>query len=759
MVQSPGRRTRTTIRAGTALGVVLIVSACGGGTSAAPAAPPAPAPRARPVTPDTTRPIPIVRTDTAKGQLIPRTVFGVDLDTVHAGRFDQGRMWTFEYPPINYFTQTYGFRPDSAWFAKARLGALRIPGCSASFVSPNGLIMTNHHCAREFVSQVQKPGEDLLDNGFFAKTLAEERPVKDFHADQLIDIEDVTNEVNQRLANVPLAQRPDQRDTVLNQIKERITKERGGEQAHILVQMISLYDGARTSAYIFHRYTDARLVMVPEMQIGYFGGDPDNFTYPRYNLDFSFFRLYGEDGKPLKTPDYLHVTTEGIHEGEPIFVVGNPGSTSRLQTVAELEFRRDVGDRDIMDLLRSRMKVLDAYIRIHPKEAAARHLRNTYFEWSNSEKAYTGQVKGLYDPVILARRKDSERKFQAAIEADSALAGKYGDLIDRMAHLQAEKRQQAGGFGAFLALTDPGMSSATLHRALLAFQILNVQAGAGSDDQAKGLIAALDSVPQQDAALDDSLMVARFRDFATFYGKNSSLVKSVLGGRTPEEVAASVHDHSTLADSAGAVAAIAAKTVAMTDPALQVVRAYLPTFIQFQGMVSNVFPKEREIATELGKARFALYGTSQPPDATFSLRIADGVVKGYDYNGTEAPWHTTFYGLYNRHFSFTGRSDWALPDRWKTPPAGLDLATPLDFVSTADIIGGNSGSPVLDKSLNIVGLIFDGNIESLSGDYIYMPKVDRAVAVDIRAILAALTHVYGMNRLAVEMTTGRLQSR
>ena len=706
---------------------------------------------------DTQPAVPVVRTDTAKGQVIPPTVFGVDLDTIHAGRFDQGKMWTFEYPPTDYFAQTYGFRPDSSWFAKARLGALRIPSCSASFVSPDGLIMTNHHCAREFVTQVQKTGEDLLDNGFYAKTLAEERPVKDFHADQLIDIVDVTNEVNQRLASVPLQQRPEQRDTVLNQIKERLTKERGGEGSHIRVEMVSLYDGARTSAYIFHRYTDAKLVMVPEIQIGYFGGDPDNFTYPRYNLDFSFFRVYGEDGKPLKTPHYFHVDREGLHDGEAIFVVGNPGSTSRLQTVAQLEFRRDVGDIDIVELLRSRMAVLDGFIKSHPEEAEARDMRNAYFELSNSEKAYTGQVKGLDDPVIIARRKDSERKFQAAIQADSALSGKYGKLIDRMAQLQSEKRQQSGGFGAFLALTDPNMSSATLHRALLAFQILNIQAS-GSSAQAEGLIAALDSVPQQPEALDDSLMVARFRDFIAYYGETSPLVKSVLGGRTPEEVAKSVHDGSALSDSAGAVAAIAAGTVRMTDPALGVVRDYLPTFVQFQRMVSSVFPEEQGIAAELGKARFALYGTSVPPDATFSLRIADGVVKGYDYNGTEAPWHTTFYGMYDRHFSFQGRDEWALPDRWKTPPAGLDLATPLDFVSTADIIGGNSGSPVLDKDLEIVGLVFDGNIESLPGDYIYMPKVNRAVAVDIRAILAALTHVYGMDRLAVEMTTGRVPS-
>jgi Peptidase S46 len=403
------------------------------------------------------------------------------------------------------------------------------------------------------------------------------------------------------------------------------------------------------------------------------------------------------------------------------------------------------------------MAALDGYIKSHPDDPEDTELRNAYFELSNSEKAYTGQVKGLYNPVIMARREANEKEFQAAVHADSTLSVKYGKLIDRVAELQATKREQAGGFGAFLALTDPNMSSATLHRALLALQIVGMQAS-GAGNQAKDLIAELDSVPQQPEALDDSLMVARFRDFSTYYGANSSLVKSVLGGRTPEAVAKAVHDGSALADSAGAVNAIAARTVQMTDPALQVVRRYLPTYVQYYNVVGNVFPEEDEIGAELGKARFALYGTSQPPDATFSLRVADGVVKGYDYNGTEAPWHTTFYGLYDRHFSFRNRTEWALPDRWKTPPPGLDLSTPLDFVSTADIIGGNSGSPVLNENLDIVGLVFDGNIESLPGDYIFMPEVNRAVAVDIRAILAALTHVYGMDRLAVEMTTGRTPS-
>ncbi len=471
------------IRGTSVLGLLTFFSACGG---AAPAAPPpaqAPTPQAE---------IPLVRTDTDPGQVVGPVVFGVDLDTVKAGAFDQGKMWTFEFPPTEYLADTYGFHPDAAWFAKARLGSLRIPGCSASFVSPNGLVMTNHHCAREFVTQVQREGENLLDDGFLATNLADERDVEDFEADQLVEIVDVTDEVNARVDEASMQERAGVREEVLDAIKERSLGERGGPDAGFEVEMISLYNGGRTSAYVFRRYTHAKLVMAPEVQIGLFGGDPDNFTYPRYNLDFSFFRIYDDEGNPLKNDVWFKVDDDGLQEGDAIFIVGNPGSTSRLQTVAELEFRRDVSDRSVIDLLRSRMAVLDDFIRKHPAEAEARDLRNSYFALSNSEKAYGGQVRGLEDPVIIARRQDTDSRFQAAIDTDPALKERYGDLIARMADLQDTKREQAAGFGAFLAMTSEEMESATLYRALIAFQVLNARMGGAPPEQVDELMEGLE---------------------------------------------------------------------------------------------------------------------------------------------------------------------------------------------------------------------------------------------------------------------------
>jgi len=731
------------------LGVVTLMSACAG--SAGPTPPPAPT-RDR-----TAADLPLRRTDEAPGQVvtIPK-VMGVDLDTVRAGEFDQGKMWTFEHPPVEYFSRTYGFRPDDAWFERARLGALRIPSCSASFVSPNGLVMTNHHCAREFVTQVQREGETLLDDGFFATNLADEREVEDFEADRLMDIVDVTSEVNSQLDGIPPGERAEARESLLEEIKARILGERGGEEAGIVVEMISLYNGGLTSAYVFRRYTRAKLVAAPELQLGFFGGDPDNFTYPRYALDFSFFRLYDEDGNPLESDPYFPFSREGVSAGEPVFIVGNPGSTSRLQTVAELDFRRDVSDRAVLDLLRSRMAVLDAFIRENPEVSEQLDLRNEYFGLSNSEKAYSGQLKGLGDPVILARRRDTERRFQAAIEADPGMAARYGGSIGRMAELQAAKREYAPGFGAFLALSADYLASSTLHRALVAFQIMNARGNGVAPEDTEDLLDELREIPQLPASLDQALMVARFEDFRNYYGDDSPLVAAVLQGRSPEEVASRVNQRSVLADSARAVGAVEGGNIDMADPALAVVMAYLPAFIEFQQGVFSVFPEEETLAADLGRARFAVYGTDVPPDATFSLRIADGVVEGYPYNGTVAPVHTTFFGMYDRHYSHEGEADWALPARWLDPPAGFDLRTPLDFVSTVDIIGGNSGSPVLNRKLEAVGVVFDGNIESLPGDYIYLPTLNRSVTVDVRAILEALDDIYDMDRLVLELTTGTL---
>lgn len=744
------------LRGTLALSALALLAACGGQPE--PAATPAPAGE-----PAAEAPAPAVaqqRTDTEPGQALRTApaLHGVDLDTVRAGRFDQGKMWTFEFPPEAWFAEAYGLDADSAWFARARLGALRIPSCSASFVSPNGLVLTNHHCARSFVTQVSGEGENLLDEGFYARTRAEERPVEDFHADQLVELVDVTDEVAAALDGVPAAERAAAREEVLADMEARLTEERGGEDAGIVVEMVSLYDGGRTSAYVFRRYENARLVMAPELQIGFFGGDPDNFTYPRYNLDFSFFRIYDEDGEPLESEHYFPVDDDGLEAGDAVFIVGNPGSTSRLQTVAELEFRRDVSDRALLEALRTRMEVLEEFIEAHPDVAEERDLRNTYFSLSNSEKAYEGQVQGLEDPVILARRADTQRRFQEALRADPALEDRYGGLIERMAAIQAEKREAADAIRAFVAFGSPVLESATLQRAFWGFQLLSGRQNGASEEQLQGVREAFEEVAQQHPELDAALMAARFRDMREYLGADHPSVTAVLQGRDPARAARTVVEGSALSDSARAVQAAEEGSLTPQDPALRTFQAILPAFLEYNRALAGSSQEEAGLAAELGRARFEVYGTDVPPDATFSLRMADGEVAGYEYNGTVAPPFTTLYGLYDRHYAhaFGDPEPWALPDRWLPAPEALDLSTPTNFVSTADIIGGNSGSPVLDRELEIVGVVFDGNIESLPGDYIYLPERNRSVTVDVRAILEALEEVYGLDALVEELTTGRV---
>ncbi len=727
------------------LGALVLAGCAGGSTSTAPR------PAQQPETPPAAQAEPA---PTPEAQPAP-VALGIDLDTVRAGLFDNGKMWTFEYPPLQYFAETYDFTPDSVWFERARLGALRLPTCTASFVSPNGLVMTNHHCARESVSAVSQPGENLLDNGFYARALADERAIEDLYLDQLITIVDVSEEISAALEGATTdAERSEKRDAASEAISARIREEYGGETEGIEVEIISLWNGARYSAYVLKRYSDVRLVMAPELMLGQFGGDPDNFTYPRYSLDMSFLRIYDQNGEPLKPEIYFSFSEGGAAEGDVVFVVGNPGGSSRLQTVAQLEYRRAVQDKAILDLYTSRLEVLQAYYAEDTEEAESIDLRNQIFSHLNAQKAYTGIWEGLHDPVIRAKRLDAERRFLAAIESDPELAKEYSGLAEQMAEIQDEKANYAADFGAFLALGSPDFTSSVMLRAIWGFQYVagrNAGATLSALDNVKEQFLA---VPEQPLGLQRALLTARLADFERYLGDEPA--REILRGRTPEAAAAAIVSGSVIADSAQGAHALEAGTLSFADPAIQMVPAFIQRFGAYQRAITDLNEREDELTIKLGRARFEVDGVSIPPDATFSLRIADGVVKGYEYNGTYAPTHTTFYGLYDHYFSYGPGSDWDLPERWTDAPESFDLATPLNFVLTADIIGGNSGSPVLNRELEVVGLVFDGNIESLPGEYIYDPTTNRAVAVDVRGILEALDDIYDADRIVLELTSGRL---
>lgn len=680
----------------------------------------------------------------------------VNLDTVRAGRYDFGRMWTFEYPPTDYFSETYGFDANQAWFDRARMSALRIPGCSASFVSPDGLVVTNHHCIRGRVAQLSRSGEDLLDNGFYARTLAEERRIPGYYVDQLLSAEDVSAEMFAVIDQATNEEgRRQARQEAARAVQARIAR-RYPDDSSIAVQVVPLYSGGRYSAYTFRRYTDVRLVAAVELQLGFFGGDPDNFTYPRYDLDFGFLRVYGPDGTPLHTDHYFDWSQRGVQEDDVVFVIGNPGGTSRLLTTAQLETRLDVMLPPLERVYDSRIRALWDFYHEDPVTGNELDLRNAAFGLSNTWKQYVGQIDALSNQVIMARKLSAERALQDSLDADPALRERYGNVIARIAALQPRARELGPLYGAFSLWDNRNYESALFRRAIAADALLAAQARRASADTIAMLRQRLTGIPDRPTGLERRLLVARLQDFAATFPVEHPVRRAALGAGTAEAAADRLLAQSALASAAGTVRALEQNALARTDPAVVIVSAAEPIMANLEAGREQIAVQEADLAAQLGRARFDVYGTAVAPDGSGSPRITDGVVQGYEYNGTLAPPYTTFYGVYDRYYSHGPDSDWNLPARWVPAPPALDLNTPLNFASTADTYGGNSGSPAVTKDLELVGLNFDRNIEGLSRNFIFLPERGRNIMVDVRAIREALDDVYDADRIVLELQNHRV---
>ena len=670
---------------------------------------------------------------------------------VQIGPFDTGKMWTFDNPPVDYFEETYGFRPDSAWFARARLGALRLPNCSASFVSSSGLILTNHHCARESISEVAREDEDLLYDGFHARSIGEERKVEGFHADQLIEIEDVTDEV---IGTVEGAEnRYEGRRRRAEEIETRMEEAAKGRDSLLIVQVVELYEGERYSAYTLRRYEDIRLVFAPELSIGAFGGDPDNFTYPRYSLDFSFFRAYGADGEPLQTPHYFAWDEDGVREGEAVFVVGNPGTTSRLATVSQLLFERDYSLPGSLDALRTRMRILEEFMADHPEETRQHDLRNTYHQISNQFKKHEGELEGLRDPRLIARRELAESDIAREVAAVDSLQSAYGRAFQEIDRLQRSKEAFADQESAFAFFGSPAFDSHVLVRSLYGYVLSLMRQRGASPEAIEALREEAVGIEDWPAELEKRMLAARLREMHHYLGDNDPTTNRILRGMSPEDIADRIIAGTVLTDSAKYVDLLEEGFLSSQDPSVSLSQAVAPLYFSIQQQASGLEDRERALNADLVRARFALRGMDVPPDATFSLRIADGIVSGYPYNGTMAPYATTLFGMYDHYHSYGGEgSEWDMPERWRDLPDSLDLATPVNLVTTNDITGGNSGSPLLDKDLRLVGVVFDSNIDALRNTYIYLDERGRSVSVDARGILEVLDEVYEADRIVQELT-------
>jgi hypothetical protein len=682
------------------------------------------------------------------------------LDTIKAGKFDNGKMWTFEFPPMDYFKSEYGFQPSQQWFDDVRMAALRFANyCSASFVSEDGLVMTNHHCARQSVTQVTKEdeGEDLHATGFIAEKLEDERPVPGLYVEQLVLIKDVTAEV---VSEIEKGTNESERVKLEKEIISKIEK-RESDASGLRCSVTALYNGGRYSLYGYKRYSDVRLVFAPEDQLGFFGGDPDNFTYPRYNLDCTFFRVYDENGKPLKTNHFFKWSANGAKVGEPVFVVGNPGNTDRLNTVAQLEFMRDVQYPRTLEFLNGLIGIYKEILKENPERKL--QMQDMIFSFENSQKAFGGILKGLRDPILMQRKIDFENNFKAAVKSNSKLNQKYGDLWDKIADLRNELRKIANKNFALSKnrLLTPQYFNIAGELIKIAGELKKPEDERDELYKGEELENSLKAlIPENfDAKLQDKLLEEKVNILVKYMGNDDPIVKKFTGGKSGNEAVKYILGKTILLDIdkiKNLVNQGADAIMNSDDPFIRFELETADLAKKYQKEVRDLVEKEESYNQQLGLALYEVYGTSIPPDATFTLRISDGVVEGFPYNGTVAPPITTFYGMYDRYYSFNKEYPWSLPERWKNPPADFDLSTPFNFVSTNDIIGGNSGSPVINKNAEIVGLAFDGNIQSLPGNFIFRTEENRTVSVHSSGMVEAIDKVYKLKRLSDELRSGKI---
>ena len=659
-----------------------------------------------------------------------------------------GTMWTFDAPPLDYWKARYGFTPDQAWLDHVRLASVRLPICSSSFVSSEGLVMTNHHCGRACISAVSPPDTNYQRTGFVAHTVAEEKKCPGLYVDQLVAIGDITPQIRGKVTGTTASQQVVQRETAIKAIEDACQQQSGN-----VCQVVTFYQGGRYSLYQYKRFSDVRLVMAPEEEISFYGGDPDNFTFPRFDLDLTLLRVYENDA-PMKTEHYLKWSPGGAKEGDLVFVIGNPGSTGRLLTVAQMDYLRDVTYPAQLAQLQRNIAI---YHEVMSKsEDARRQWENQLFYAENSYKAINGYQAGLLDSAIMAKKRAFERSFRARVNADPKLRVRYADAWDKIGVALTEERSFATksryyGFGGSQLLSWAGI-------------LVRIPGEAGLPDSARlpayrgeGLENAR-RVVLSDAPVDKELEKMTLAAQLTAAKKDlpaaDPFLAALLQGRSPEVAAEALIEHTTLGDPATRKALLdggASAVGASTDPLILVARKIAPLSRAVAIRNTKVESTASANAERIGQALFAAYGTSLPPDATFTLRISDGVVKGYRMNGTRAPYKTSFFGLYARSAEFDNQPPFRLPERWQAARERLDLSTPFDFASTNDIIGGNSGSPIINQAGEVVGLIFDGNIEQLPNRFIYTDEVARSVAVHSKGITEALRRVYDAGRIADEL--------
>ncbi|RME26980.1 MAG: S46 family peptidase [Deltaproteobacteria bacterium] len=631
-----------------------------------------------------------------------------------------------------------------------RLSAVRfMDGGSGSFVGPHGLVLTNHHVAVGQLQKMSRSGRDYVSTGFYAPRPEDEIKCPDLELNVLDSMEEVTDKIEEAARGKSGEEAIKARRAASARIAKDAKKRTGLE-----CEVINLYHGGEYWLYCYRKYTDVRLVFAPERQAAYFGGDHDNFTYPRHDLDFALFRVW-KDGKPLKPEHYLSFNIKGAARGELVFVVGHPGRTQRLTTTRELEFDRDHSFPLRLEFFERTLAALREYSKRGPEQKRRALVR--IFGFENAKKAYQGMYRTIKDPAFMRRRAEAEREFRKKVESRPEWKKKYARAWDDIAGVlerhgkEMLRRSMHNLWASSLAgkaitivklvgeLEKPdadrldGFHDAQLDR--LKFNLFS-PAPVYPDFEAVTLEVAirfaLDHLPADDPFARVLSSLGDPREAAERLCSRTKLVdpefrkKLVEGGRKAVENC--------------------------TDPLIVLARKLVPVMVEDEHWrKANVEAITVPAHEMIGQARFAVYGKDTYPDATFSLRMSYGTVRGYPMNGTLAPYKTTLYGLYDRALGFDRQGEWALPDRFWERMDRLDLSTPVNFVCDCDIIGGNSGSPVINRKAEVVGLVFDGNIESLAGRYFFDQTANRTVAVHTAYIIEALRKLYDAADLADEL--------
>lgn len=679
---------------------------------------------------------------------------------VCSAAFSDSGMWTFQEFPHELLKRTHGADVSGAWLDRVRTATIRLSNCTASFVSPEGLILTNHHCAEACLDEHSSQDKNLLAQGFLARTREQELKCGTQIADVLMDTENITAKVAAATQGLDPKAANDKRKATMTQLEEACEQHsKNATGGPLKCESVDMYQGGQYWLYKYHRYSDVRLVFAPERAIAAFGGDPDNFQYPRWCLDMSVLRAYGPDGKPAATPNFLSLRPEGPNAGELVFVSGHPGNTSRLLTVAQLEYLRNVSlPRWLLRNSELRGRLIQ-YGKTSPE--ARRIVEDPLNNLENAIKVRRKQLDALLDERLLQSKRQEEAALRAKVAANPQLSKQIGDPWAQIATAQTRGAQlylpyvfleQGAGLGGGQPSHLFGYARTLVRAAAERPKINTARLREYSDGAlprvAQRLEAPVPVYPELEK-LNLSFSLERMREWL---GPDAPIVRQLLSQDSPDSLAAKLVDGTQLADPqvrerlyAGGTAAVDAST----DPMIAFARSVDAEARAVRKTYEDEVEAPEDAASEkIAQARFKIYGTSEPPDANFTLRLNFGVVEGWKEDGKPVEPFTHLSRLFERA---TGQEPFKVPDSWLAARAALNLQTRFDLVTNNDIVGGNSGSPLIDANGRVVGLMFDGNIHSISGDFWFDEKLNRAVAVDPQIIFEGLRKVYRANELLAEL--------